>query len=379
MKGEDVGEFLDLLYAASLDQSLWVPAMERLADMLGGTGSWLSRLNVADGSGTGIIARIDPEKPAIYTSYYASRNPFSTTRDAQGYIRAWTPRIRFHDDFLPRDAVVRTEFYNDFLRPQGIQSSMMIGLAVRGLETCVMNINHVSGAFEASKIALAHRLHPHLRRAFALSCVLGDASETNGIAGEGASINALAVLDGIQHAILLVDAAGRVCHANAAAAVLTGATSGVRIDNGYLCAADCTSARRLSAAIGLATVRDAELRGGASVKIARLDGFALHALVTPLRSGDQGVFATVPLAMVAISDPDAMRTTAADRIRAIHGLTPAETRVAMALLDGCSPREASVRLGVSFQTVRNQLQALYDKTATSRQSALVLLLAKAGG
>jgi len=379
MDGYDVGEFLDLLYAAALDETLWVPAMERLADMLGGTSSWLSRLNVADGIGTGITARIDPEMPAKYISYFASRNPFSNTRDALSYIRAWTPRIRFHDDFLPRDAVVRTEFYNDFLRPQNIDFTMMIGLAVRGLETCVLNINHVSRAFDPSQIELAHRLHPHLRRAFALSRTLGDNSGGNGIAGVVAGANALTVLDGIHHAILLVDATGRVGHANAAAAVLTGAGSGVRIDNGYLCAADLTSERRLSAAIGLATVRETDRRGGSSVQIARPGRCALQVSVTPLRGGEQGVFASVPLAMVAITDPDATLTAAADRIRTLYGLTPAETNVAIALLNGCSPREASTRLGVSFQTVRNQLQAIYDKTATNRQSALVLVLAKAGG
>lgn len=370
MDGAGFGEFLDDLYAATVDQSRWVPAMERLADLLGGSSSWLSRLNVADGSDTGITARIAPEMPAKYFAHFASRNPFSNASDAIGYMRRWTPRIRFHEDFLPREKVVRTEYYNDFLRPQKIESSMMIGLAASGLETCVLNINHASGAFGASRVALAHRLHPHLRRAFAVSRMLGDR-------GDGGAGFALTALDGLDHAIFMVDATGRVRHANTAGAALAGAGTGVRIDDGCLTAADAASARGLGAAIGLATSRDAGRRGGASVQFAREGKAALVAAVTPLRGGDDGVFATAPLAMVAVKDPVAARDLTADRIRALYGLTPAETRVALALLDGCSPREASARLGVSFQTVRNQLQALYEKTATSRQSALVLLLAQA--
>lgn len=372
MNGDDVGEFLDNLYAAAVVPSQWVPAMESLADMLGGSSSWLSRLNVADGSGTGITARIDPEMPARYSAHFASRNPFSNTRDALGYMRRWKPRIRFHEDFLPREKVVRTEFYNDFLRPQSVETSMMIGLAASGLETCVLNINHSSGAFGASQLALAQRLHPHLCRAFALSRALGEHS-SQGLTGT----DALAALDGVDHAIFLVDATGHVCHANAAAAGLT-ASSCVRIEDGCLSAADAASARRLLAAIGLATTRDAERRRGASVQFARQDMAALVASVTPLRGGDDGVFATAPLAMVVIKDPVAAHDAVADRIRELYSLTPAETRVALALLDGCSPREAAARLGVTFQTVRNQLQALYDKTATGRQSALVLLLARGG-
>lgn len=61
-----------------------------------------------------------------------------------------------------------------------------------------------------------------------------------------------------------------------------------------------------------------------------------------------------------------------------YGLTPAETRLAVALLNGSSPREVAAALGDSFQTVRNQRQVLYGKTHTNRQSALVLLLAHAG-
>lgn len=370
MDGADIGAFLDDLYAASVDASMWVPAMERLADMLGGSSSWLSRLSVADGSGTGIIARIDPEMPARYSAYFARRNPFSNTRDAVSYMRQWTPRIRFHDDFLPREKVIRTEFYNDFLRPQNIEASMMIGLAARGLQTCVLNVNHATGSFTAPQVALAERLHPHLRRAFALSRTMGDA----GLGGVG--MEALAALDGVDHAIFLVDATGRVCHANAAAAALAAKGSGVRIENGILAAADGGSLRRLDAAIGAATRREATLRGAASVPVLRAGGTALSATVTPLRGGDQGVFGTARLAMIALKDTAAAQEATAARIRALYGLTPAEARVAMALLDGCSPREAATRLGVTFQTVRNQLQALYDKTATSRQSALVLLLAR---
>lgn len=366
--GEEIGAFLDLLYAAACTPQHWGPAMEKLADLLGGSSAALSRFNAADGSGSGITARIDPIMPVRYASHFASRNPFSNHKDARAYVRSWTPKIRFHDDFLPREDVVRTEFYNDFLRPQRIESSMMIGLAASGFETCVLNINHATGTFNAAQVALAQCLHPHLRRAFALSCTLGVATDAP------SHRDLLQTLDAVAHAILLVDADGRVRHANARAALMLGSTSGLRVENGVLAASDRSSARQLLAAIGLATAPDAHRRSAASLGIVRNGTSALHVSVTPLRGGDHGVFATEALAMVTIKDPDASRDAAGERLQSHYGLTPAETRVALALLDGLRPRDAASQLGVSVQTVRNQLQSLYEKTATSRQAELVLLL-----
>ena len=49
-------------------------------------------------------------------------------------------------------------------------------------------------------------------------------------------------------------------------------------------------------------------------------------------------------------------------------------RVALALADGESPKEAAERLGISFQTARNQLVRIYEKTATRGQAELVGLI-----
>ncbi len=215
--------FLDRLYAAPLNPALWCPVMEDFADLVGGSGVWLSRLSVADGMGTGIIARIDPDKPQEYQAHFAGVNPFSNEADPQRYIANWQPRIRFYHDWMPRDAVERTEYYNDFLRPQDIHSSMMMGLAADGLDTCVLNINrsHAKGDFGADEIAVAERLHPHFRRAFDLACRLEAVSLLAG--------DLEAMLNGLGQGILLVDAGGRVRFCNALAERLLQPGAGLRI------------------------------------------------------------------------------------------------------------------------------------------------------
>lgn len=58
----------------------------------------------------------------------------------------------------------------------------------------------------------------------------------------------------------------------------------------------------------------------------------------------------------------------------MFGLTAAEARVALALFEGLTPREAAVRLSISPHTVHVHLAHIFEKTATNRQAELIRLL-----
>lgn len=60
------------------------------------------------------------------------------------------------------------------------------------------------------------------------------------------------------------------------------------------------------------------------------------------------------------------------------GLTPAEIRLAERLRDGQTLKEAADALGISINTVRNQLRAVFDKMGLKRQSDLVRALTELG-
>jgi len=62
------------------------------------------------------------------------------------------------------------------------------------------------------------------------------------------------------------------------------------------------------------------------------------------------------------------------RLRRRFKLSKAEARVAALLADGLAPRMIADRLNVSIHTVRSQLQAIFNKTDTSRQAELTSLL-----
>lgn len=64
----------------------------------------------------------------------------------------------------------------------------------------------------------------------------------------------------------------------------------------------------------------------------------------------------------------------ADHVSELFGLTPAESRIALALAAGFSLRDSAANQKITFGTARAYLNAIFSKTGTNQQSALVSLL-----
>jgi DNA-binding CsgD family transcriptional regulator len=104
---------------------------------------------------------------------------------------------------------------------------------------------------------------------------------------------------------------------------------------------------------------------------------AEHPITVLVRPGPPFAPLTAPLirtAIVVLRDParrDFVQPAALERL--FH-LTPAEARLASLLANGVSVEDAAVQLGVTRNTVRTQLQAVFAKTRTNRQGDLIRLI-----
>ena len=87
-----------------------------------------------------------------------------------------------------------------------------------------------------------------------------------------------------------------------------------------------------------------------------------------------GAFGRTALAMLVIHDPNQPARIDPFGLAAAFELSPAEARVAVALAGGASPKEIARNLGVSFNTVRTQIQAVHAKFGVSRTAELVALI-----
>ncbi|MDZ4370082.1 MAG: helix-turn-helix transcriptional regulator, partial [Phenylobacterium sp.] len=68
-----------------------------------------------------------------------------------------------------------------------------------------------------------------------------------------------------------------------------------------------------------------------------------------------------------------------DDLIALLGLTRAEARVAVAIAAGATARAAARGLGLSFHTVRHQIQSVIEKSGVGGKVELVAMLARLGG
>ena len=67
-------------------------------------------------------------------------------------------------------------------------------------------------------------------------------------------------------------------------------------------------------------------------------------------------------------------TICPELLQNVHGLTPAEARVAIILTEGCSAQEVADRLDVSFHTVRTQIREIYAKLGVDSRARFVKLM-----
>jgi DNA-binding CsgD family transcriptional regulator/PAS domain-containing protein len=370
----DQGEFLDLVYGAAADPDMWVPAMAMFADAVGGEKGWLSLLNLVDGSGGGLISRFDPHMMELYAEHFANCNPLHRVNDPRRFLQDWKPRILTDEDWMPKSDLVRTEYYNDFLRPQDIHSCIMVRLARRGSELATINITRprARGQFEGADLATANALHPHLIRAFELGQKLSH-DRQRVLASD-------AIFGASPHGLFILDRDGAVRHLNPAAGAMVGAGKALRIIGGRLTPSETNAARSLQAMIARAASPEGAVRTGGSMPLHSSEHEApLSVMVAPLPTSTVSLLGDGPAVIVCVTDTEAEVRLPVQRLRDLFGVTLAEARTALAIFEGQTLKEAAQTLGVSRFTVQNHLARVFEKTGVNRQSALVRLMMRVVG
>jgi DNA-binding CsgD family transcriptional regulator len=365
----ELAHHVDRIYQAAVAPEYWPVFLDGLRAELQLASLHLVFRHPCDGD-RGIVAStgMDGFYEDAYRFHYYQLNPWRPFGP-----EAKEGRALLCDGLLPESEILGTEFYNDWMRPQGIADPFVAFLCNAGPGEA---FSELVGFPEKSRKILrdedlepVRSLIPHLQRALGIHSRVQDAEIRAGAAAEA--------LDRISGGVILLDERGSAIVTNRSADRILALNDGLALNwDGPRASTPKQTAelRRLLAGAANTGAGNGE-DAGAVLRLARPSGRpALEAVVTPIGRESSALFDHRAVAAIFVAEPDAQAERPAARLRRLYGLTRMEAEVASRLATGMDPSEIAEALGITIYTVRGHLKQLFTKTDTHRQAELVRVI-----
>jgi DNA-binding CsgD family transcriptional regulator len=351
---------IDYAYRAAFNEELWPAFLEKFSDALSAQNAALILHNLASGRNRTIACvRTDPDLLRLYNEHYYACNPWTR----KGCEELPARIVGVGEIYCTERELERTEFYNDWLRPQGLKHSIA-GLVTASGENIVMCSalrTAEKGAFGSQEIAFGEALLPHVGAAARARERVGDVFQ----AGRAA----LDVLYRLVQPCLLVDRHGRIVFVNLAGEHMVARSESLRLTGSVLTGTHPETTSELHRLFARAA---AEPAAAGQMLITAASGRRTLVFVDPVPASDFLATGTQPYAAVWVNDG----TTHVPRLRRMQtmfGLTTAEAGLAGELASGRTLADIADEHRLSRHTVRNQLKSVFAKTGARSQSDLVRL------
>jgi DNA-binding CsgD family transcriptional regulator len=374
-----ITDLIEDIYDAALEPARWNDVVVGINEFVGGRACGIfSKDSISKSGVTHYYCGADPYYIQLYSDSHSRFDPLDCLPPLGQVVSI--------PDLVAFDEYRHGRFYQEWLRPQGCVDAANVVLENSNphcpVLLTVLAGKHMVNDDMRQRIA---QIVPHAHRSLTINKMIEYKTS------EAASL--AHTLDGLSAGIFLVDAQCRIVHANVAG-------------RGMLCADDflCVEAGQLVMRDGQADqdLRQIIANGGAGV----VTGSAAFSLIA--HDGARYVAHLLPLSAVvrdgveaSLQDslkqefslkPPSWKTVAAlfvrraeldsqsggELVARIFGLTPAELRVLLAIVDVGGVPETSKVLGVAETTVKTHLSRVFSKTGASRQADLVKLAAGFG-
>ncbi len=183
------------------------------------------------------------------------------------------------------------------------------------------------------------------------------------------------ILDFLPFGVVLVGSGCEVWQMNEHAEEIVSLDDGVWIDHQTLRAHSHSETKHLHALVNwMVDPERGTLTAGENVfalsRPSLLPSFS--AMVAPINSRDEDF--GEPFAAIFLSDPNRQNDFDPVRLERFYGLTPAEAKLTILLVQGLSLDKAAEKLNVSLNTVRTHLKGIFTKTGANRQSEVVRII-----
>ncbi|MBJ9898595.1 helix-turn-helix transcriptional regulator [Burkholderia cenocepacia] len=364
---EQFDALLTKIYEGPLEDVPWGGALEQIRVHLHANYATMILRWPASGHAGLMINASENSAPlpgvASYNSYYYALDPF---------VNLPTDRVVTVDELLGAGVWRNSAMYVEFLKPLDVGHLMGADLHTHDGVECRFRVcrSHRDHAFSATDKAVCNALLPHLKRAVRLHAKFGMVESERTLYAS--------TIDRMLVGTAILDERGAIMKTNSVADEIFAECDGLRVRGGALEASYPLEDRKLQKLIRQVLAE----RTGSTPSVA-------HAIAGPRPSGKPrlGVLIrAVPLSEWSEDNPrrpacavfirDAERKSQASHeiVRKLFDLTPAETALALALVNGQTLEEAADELAISKNTARSHLRAIFSKTGVTRQATLVRLL-----
>lgn len=347
------------IYDAAVDPALRSSALEQVSHFVGGCAAMIlsrdsARLSIEIHQHFGIDAHFRQ----LYRDRYVEFDPL-----LDRHLTLAPEQTIGVTDIMPHAHFLETSFYREWVEPQGAVDLATIALEKTIARTTILQVlRHRSrGTVDDVMRERMRLLAPHIQR----SQIMG-----RQVRARSHTVDDLAdVLDGLNTAICLLDAGGRVVHANAACRQLF-ADANLLAMVGDRIVARNTQTDKIFRGLW-------EIDGGTRRQIqlaTSADGqhYLVHAF--PLKR-DRSPPRDIAATMLFVQRASMLPLLAADAIAAAFRLTPSELRVLMAIIEIGGVPDIAAKLGIAETTVKTHLGRLFEKTGAGRQADLVKIAA----
>jgi len=284
----------------------------------------------------------------------------------RGLVDLMAGRIVNTEKLMPWIEVQQSDYFRDFLQPLGVRYSLgaLISGRAQRFGSLITARAEAAGPYTDELVNRLDTIRPHLARALHILEFFDGATLSLALFRSS--------MDRLPFSVLLVDSKRKVIYANASSQRRLQLCDGIADMHGRL--------------VAVGEDRDAFDRAWTSLTSSELSSegrFTIRGTgdVPELRVEATRIMVSGALVngermwMLRLSDQVIERRHLMADWKARHALTSAECKVGLALLECGDAVSVATQLGIAENTVRAHLKAMFAKTGTCTQAAMVLRLA----
>ncbi|MDX3926860.1 MAG: LuxR C-terminal-related transcriptional regulator [Shinella sp.] len=349
-------DLIDLIYAALLGEASWQQFLDRLSANAPDGRTILFSMNTREPDDhVGLTSQFEGPELETYAAHYINTNPWLD----QCAVRQVGLGV-FSDQIVPRNQLIKTEFFNDWLSPNNISTS--VGVTIDKNDGCPLIVSTVTSRGDPDLNSAFSdqfsRIAPHLRRA---------ARFYRNSPARWASFNLnISLFDAVDVGVIVIGESERIKTISPIAQDL--------LNRGDLMSLSPVGKLRLRSDDAKVALRNMLKRSYVGPKTVTLTAHSARLTFIAVEKDHLSLFfegPTVAMLIQPSGPPNA--TFDLEQFFALHALTMGERRAFLGVIDGKSVTRIADDARVSRETIRSQLKSLYAKTGARSQNDLLRL------